>query len=429
MIGQPKIDNAPGLVWKPRKIGWEARWAARTDLAGRGFPIKSLRIWSGPESELIPLVVAFIQDKCNALQKEMLVWGRGGIPVVDHFDGTVNGLIACYKTDPASTFGKLRYVTREHYRVLLRRLETDCGTVRMAEMKARHIVVLHEGWIKPDKDGDPEKLSMGHAMVGMLRTLTNFGASILEDEECERVANMLHRRKFAQGKPRTAVLTYDQAAAICQRARAIGRTSIALAQAIQCEFTWRQKDCIGEWVPVSEPGLSATVSGNTKWLRGVRWEEIDANGIVRHITSKKLKEIVIDIKNAGLVVAELMAAYPGSFTRNEVTKTLTIHRDLLPASGPMVVSERTMLPYQNSNFRVEWRRIATLCGVPKEVRNMDTRAGAITEALQSGARPDAVRKSATHSNLAMTSRYSRSDADDIAEVMQSRAAGRNKTGN
>lgn len=426
-IQTPKIDNAPGLTWNRRKVGWEARWQARTDIVDAGFRFKSMRIWSGPESELDETVIAFIQDRCRSLQDDMLEFARGGLPtVVKEFDGTIAGLIDSYTTDPASSWKKLRYVSREHYKSLLRRLRLDCGAMQVSEIKVRVVVVLYEGWIKPDEDGDEPKLTMGHSVIGMLRTLVNFGAGILEDEQCERVAGLLHRQKFAQGAPRSVILSYPQAAAICKMAREVGKPGIGLAQAIQCDFTWRQKDVIGEWVPVSEPGLSAVTSGNSKWLRGFRWEEVDQNGIVQHITSKRLKSITIDIKNAPLVVAELMATYPGSFIRNEISGGLILNRALLPASGPVVICERTGVPYDNTAFRREWRQIATKCEVPKSVRNMDTRAGAITEALQSGARPDAVRKSATHSNLSMTARYSRSDADDIAEVMQSRMAGRNK---
>ena len=54
---------------------------------------------------------------------------------------------------------------------------------------------------------------------------------------------------------------------------------------------FRQKDVIGEWVPISEPGMSAVINGNSKWLRGLDWKEIDANWICKHVTSKRQKEI------------------------------------------------------------------------------------------------------------------------------------------
>ena len=40
----------------------------------------------------------------------------------------------------------------------------------------------------------------------------------------------------------------------------------------------------------------------------------------------------------------------------------------------------------------------------------------------------AVRKTATHSDLGMTTKYGRGDAEAIADTMQKRGAHRNKTG-
>lgn len=436
MREQPKIEGAPGLVWKPRKIGWEARWAAQKNLVKRGFVPKSLRIWKGPITELNEVVIAFIQDRSTAMQNEMHVWGRGGTPTEPKaFDGTISSLIGSYTTDPASPWNapppdNLRYVTKENYRSLMGRLEKDCGSERVKDIKARNIKILHQQWAAGGK------LPMGHSMVTMLRTLVNFGASMLEDEDCERLSVILHRMKFKMGKPRTATMTPKQIATICELARARpNERSIGLAQAIQFECTWRQKDVIGEWVPVSEYGLSDVIAGNKKWMRGIRWEEIDANLVVKHVTSKKLKEVTIDLKNAPMVLVELEAIYPGCIVRHRtahpLTKAVTVHievrRDVLPASGPVIVSEITGGPYENTNFRRQWRAIATLAGVPADVRQMDTRATAITEAFQAGVRPDAVRKSATHSNENMTGRYNRRDTEDIAEAMQIRANSRNDT--
>jgi hypothetical protein len=92
----------------------------------------------------------------------------------------------------------------------------------------------------------------------------------------------------------------------------------------------------------------------------------------------------------------------------------------------MIVSETTGRPYDEVAFRLKWRAIATAAGVPNDVRNMDSRAGAITEALAAGANPDSVRKTATHSDLDMTMKYSRGDGAAIASVMELRSKHRNK---
>lgn len=53
-----------------------------------------------------------------------------------------------------------------------------------------------------------------------------------------------------------------------------------------------------------------------------------------------------------------------------------IKRGDLPASGPLIICEATGLPWEGEKFRRGWRRIAEMAGVPRSVKNMDSRAGA-----------------------------------------------------
>lgn len=431
-IRPPRIDNAPGLAWKRRKRGWEARWQARTDLVGRGYKPKSMKLWIGKAGELSAVAIRLIQSRCIELQDEMLVWGRGGAAVVGRFDGRLHSLIGCYQTDEDSPYRKLRYVSRRAYDLKLKRLDQQFGQWEIEDIKARTVLRWHEGWSAPDKEGGDPKITIGHDMVGMLRTLIRFGMTILESDQCARLAAVLHEMRFTMGKPRTEALTADQAIAIRAHARARGMPSLSLAQAFQFEGTLRQKDAIGEWVPITEPGISDVTWGNEKWLRGLRWEEIDANLILRHVTSKRLKKVEIDLKLAPMVREELEIFYPGSVSVHWDEKTkqeiVTVRRELLPASGPVIICEATGTPWTDTNFRIRWRAIADELGIPKTVRNMDSRAGAITEAMAAGARPESVRKAAQHSTMQMTHRYSRGDAEEVADVMRTRAAGRNKSG-
>src|SRR5690348_15767135 len=92
--------QAPGLTWRPRKNGWEARWLCRTDLRDRGYKPATARIWFGDtptESER-----EWIFERCRQLQDEMLVGSRGGIPREVAFDGTIASLVRCYQTDADS---------------------------------------------------------------------------------------------------------------------------------------------------------------------------------------------------------------------------------------------------------------------------------------------------------------------------------------
>lgn len=398
----PKIDGAPGLTWRKTKHGWEVRWLARTDLVKRGYKPRVFRLWASTaeKPEMDEFDIRWVRNRCEAMQAEMLTWGRGGLPD-ESFDGTIATLARCYQTDEDSSYHKGRYNTRGYYDTLCKMVIRDLGNRRAADITARDLLRWHAQY--------HDRVAMGHSLVGMLRTLCTFGSTLLGSKDCRELKTLLSDMRFKMPKPRTGRLTADMANAIRREAHKASRPSIALAQALQFEMTLRQKDVIGEWVPISEPGISAVTNGNSKWLRGLDWKEVDANFVVTHITSKRQKEITVELRFAPMVTDELHRP-----------------RDQFPISGPIICDERTGLPYTAPDFRKAWRKIADLAGVPRSVRNMDTRAGAISEATDSGAPLEKVRKAATHSDIGMTQKYSRGDAEATAEVMQMRAAHRTK---
>lgn len=332
---------------------------------------------------------------------------------------TLGALIHAYQTDRVSTFHQLRYNSRKNSAAVLKRLAAAYGNVPLADIKRRTLTEWHMDWAAGGK------LSMAHSFIAQIRTMCGFGSSMLEDTECDRISMVLHRMKFPHGPPRTERLTADQAEAIRIVAhRHFGWNMIALGQAIQFELLLRQRDVIGEWVPESEPGESDIHHRGEKWIRGMRWEEIDDKLILRHRTSKKQKDLQIDLTLAPMVVEELNFMAPGCIT--EVDGVTVVNRSLLPSMGAVVYCEINGLPWSGNEWRRKWRLVATKAGVPKEVRNMDSRAGGITEATEAGADLEHVKHAATHSDIAQTQRYSRGATDKIAGVQKSRREHRNK---
>lgn len=299
--------------------------------------------------------------------------------------------------------GGLRYASRIHYDALMRMIESEYGAEPVAQIKGRTIQHWYDGW-------SVNSISTAHAKIKMLRTLFSFGTAFLEDDDCIRISGVLSKMKFQMPQARSERLTANQAMLIRAKAHEMGRPSIALAQAFQFELMLRQKDVIGEWVPLAEVGMSDTLDGTgMKWLRGIRWEEIDQNMVLVHITSKRKKKITVNLNNAPMVMEEL-----------------ALLKDR-PASGPIIISEFDSLPWTKEEFRRWWRKIADACGIPKEVKNMDSRAGAITEASDAGADLEHIRHAATHSNISMTQRYSRGAEEKIAQVQKIRVESRNRT--
>ncbi|MEY9807029.1 hypothetical protein [Bradyrhizobium elkanii] len=334
---------------------------------------------------------------------------------------TVAELINQYQTDPVSSFHRLRYYVRRNHTNILKRLADQIGPVELMAVKARDLKAWHLQW----SDGG-NKLSGAQQMLSQVRAICGYGATMLEDDQCTRIAMILHRLRLPHAPPRTSFLTAAQANAVRGVAHDMGWPSIALAQAIQFELMLRQKDCLGEWVPLKEPGETDVYFRGEKWLRGLRWEEIDDNLILRHRTSKRQKVLEINLNYAPMVVEELRLLIDEFGPVKLGASDAPITRDLLPKTGPLVINEITAMPWSASEYRRKWRIVATAAGIPKEVRNMDSRAGGITEATEAGADLEHVKHAATHSDIAQTQRYSRGAADKIEGVQKSRIQHRNK---
>jgi hypothetical protein len=417
--------EAPGLVWRNRKNGWAATWQARSDLVKKGYLPKTVTLWSG--SDPGPSEAAHIAMQCQQFQAEMLLWGRGVELPARAFKGSLQSLIECYRTDADSPYQKNRYHVRQNRDSMLRRITKRHGIELLSDIKARVLLAWHKEW-----SVDGKRLATGSAFIGQLRALFSFGATLLEDPDCERLCGVMHKMRFPGTKPRGLSVSFEQAAAVIRKAHDhFGWHSIALGQAFQFECTFRQKDVIGEIVPLSEPGVSAVTLRNQKWLRGIVWQEIDENLILRHVTSKKQKPAEVDLRLAPLVLAELqlLTGSDPLIMVNEITKRVTVNRHLLPASGPVVICDTNGLPWTGNEYRRKWRKVARACGIPDNVWNMDSRSGAISEAIQAGAPIEFVRHAATHSDVSQTADYDRGQAEATAKVMRLRIESRNKPKN
>jgi hypothetical protein len=237
-------------------------------------------------------------------------------------------------------------------------IRQTCGDKNVSEFRKKDIELLHSGWVKERRE------TMGHALIVMFRTLIYFGASDLNDDACERLAVVLHRMRFPMVKTFVQKLTDEHAIAIREQARKMEIDSIALSQALQFDCNLRQKDCIGEWVPLDEPGESDLQYAGNKWLYGLRWEEIDEFLILRHRPSRDSsgsKEIAVDLKQAPMVMEELQRLFGDK-------------RSLMPPSGPVIVNERDGYPWYAQEYRRYWREVADKAGVPRSVKNRDSRS-------------------------------------------------------
>ena len=328
---------------------------------------------------------------------------------------TLEKLIKRYQKHPLSRWHALRYSTRTNHINLLKQIVRLYGRTKLKKIKGRTLIKWHAQWL------DGHKFSAARAFIKKIRVVFGFGLTILENKQCRRIRQIMSALRFPGSPKRKHRVTAEQAVAIRRGAWKRGRGSVALAQAFQFDVMLRQKDVIGEHLPQELPEGGAGIAiGEEKWVRGLLWSEIDDKLILRHQTSKTNKPVVVDLKLAPMVLEDMR--------RMGVVSKRGRIRIVRRIEGPIITDERTGLPYPAYEYRRTWRSIAKDEGIPDDVFNMDSRAGGITEAFDSGANPDFIRDAATHSELATTQGYNR--GNELARssvVLKARAQKRVKS--
>lgn len=382
----------------------------------------------------------------------MVAWladKRAPVTMKNH-DGTLGSLIALYRSDLDSKYHNLRHHTQLSYDSKLDTLLAARGAAVLAEMTFRDFLRLHERARGPD-----DRIARAHSLITMVRIVIGFGV-MTEVPECARLNEVLKKMKFELPKKRTTFLTATDVIAIRIEAHRQGFPSIALAQALQFETMLRQKDVIGEWVPLSEPGVSDITDSTSKWLHGARWSDVSADLVLRKRISKSLRGRRAVAQDAGKVLEFDLRAMPMVMEELEFWRGCSgverygaalnlkaprnAHGDQRPAvqcgpdqtdpsglpddltrlirarTGPLILCEFSGQPWRAKGFQRRWRLIATAAGIPFEVQNRDSRAGGITEATDAGADFELVRRQAGHSQQSMTARYSRSHLDNTVAL-------------
>lgn len=404
----PSSDTpAPGLKTRKRANGsFVFYWvAAQCSRHTEGYSQRTVRLKNqapGGKDERAA--------QCQQLYMDLQQWLSGQTPEQEFkradFDGSVSALIRFYRDHPQSPYRKLKYNTQKIYDQHLNILRDVVGKRRLATLTGVDFLAWYDKFAADGK-GELTLVSTAHKLMNMFRITVSWGV-VLELPHATRVRDILSEMRFAKPEARKTFLSYDQAVAVIEKAHEMGMPSIALAQALQFELTMRQKDVIGEYLPKGTPADSDIVYNGQRWVNGLLWEHLGEDGVLRKKTSKTGAEAVFELARYPLVVQEI-ARWRGSKT------------------GPMIIDERSGLPYRNERFSKRWREIATKAGVPADVYNMDSRAGGVTEATDAGAPLEMVRHHATHSDARTTARYSRQTLAKTQAVADIRTAARNRS--
>lgn len=404
--------KATGL--KARKNGDGARryyWFAPADAIKLGYKPRSddatatsVRIVGDDQTEDGR---AFILAEAERLQADADRW------IEEHtkgkrFDGTWRALIGRYENDDESPYQALKWNSRRAYDHELKRLRAAVGDRHISTTGRADFHRWYEAAKKPKKAGQPERIRGARGLMTMIRILVDYGVSI-EVTHCDRLDRILGKMRFQQPKARKDRPSLAQAKAIIEKAHELNAPSIALGQSLQFDGILRQTDVVGQWRPLA-PGETVEggiVLNGRVWEDGLLWAHLRDDLVLHFVSAKREREIEIDLSLYPLVVAEL----------SKVAKDKRI--------GPMIIDERSGLPYAEGAYSKRWRPIATSAGVPKNVWNRDSRAGGVTEARDSGADFEDIAKQAGHTDARFTAKvYSRDNLEAARRNAQKRAARR-----
>jgi hypothetical protein len=181
---------------------------------------------------------------------------------------------------------------------------------------------------------------------------------------------------------RTQLWTQEQVYLVIAAAHWAGRPSIALATLLAYWFGRRQGDVLT-----------------------LTWATLEST---RQRTRKTGVELPIDVE-AYPEVAKAIAETPRTVTARERVPDgrRGERREVTRPTTHVVVSECTGRPYNRHTFGHDWRKIANLAAIPKDLQFRDLRSTAVTELKDAGADVLELSTHTGHTTLSMARRYAR----------------------
>lgn len=410
-----EMGGATGLVWRKKAKGATPYWRPPVWYAPDGIKPEHVNL-----SNLVDDPAALVA-KCRSLQADALAWKAGIRDHVGSFDGTLGQIIHKYLTDPDSTFFALRPGSRHPYKHYAGHLAHELGDVRIDEVTGIHLKKWHDEWSRGGENLAASKMRRAvlDAAISFAIMSSRPGSTELRAATELRSVLKTANRKIPNPKRRESTVTADDVVRLRRAAHAAGRPSMALAYALVFETTLRLWDVLGQWWPHDAPLVSDVIAPVArarkvphKWF-GLRWEDIDADLVLRYMPSKTSAKtglaVTFPLARAPMVMEELM------------------HWTADKRTGPVIVYEGTGLPYSGNYFGEFWRKDREAAGLPSTVWARDLRASGITEGRAAGVSTDDAAKVAGHASTKTTSAiYDRAALEASERFAEARVARRGK---
>lgn len=311
--------------------------------------------------------------KCRDYAREVIQWAADlEKPKVE--PGTWRWLIQRYRSDEFSPYREVKANTRADYDFALNRWADKAGHILVADTD--HVMIRR--WQRAMEEAG-RSLHYIRAMFTKLRIVAGY-AVMLKLPGARDVRDVLSEMRFRAAPQRDVAPTFDQVQAIIAAADKAGQPGFALGLSLQWWLALRAVDVRGQII-------------DGQWQDGLTWGMIDlAAGAIRKTPSKTEHTTARAMEWSLGLLPDIRARL-----------------EAIPADQRVgiVIRQKDGAPFTKRRWAELFRTFAAEAGVPDEVRCMDLRAGAITEAKNLGASITDLQHAATHASPATTNRYMR----------------------
>lgn len=403
-MGAEKNLRTPGLKWRKRAGGKKVPvWVARESAVEQGYPVKTANLQSVSHD---PVLLA---RRCQRLQSEMRAWLSGRRKRKPVYDQTFRSLIELWQTDPESPYDGIKASSRHPYDIYAAKLVEHIGSKHVSKTDGRDLKRWFKLWAGVDNLKDPDaKIPRARMAFTVLKSAVKFGVACRR-EGCAELYAIMQTLEFPTNKRRKFAPTAEQVTAARKAAHAAGAPSRALAYAIQFETTLRQWDVTGQFVPLSDIRPSSILAYGMKWI-GPTWDQVS-------------KDLVLSLKHGK---TEDTTGAEGDFDLKECPMVMEELQHVTDLSGPLIVNEKTGLPYRYQAYKDGWKSDFKKAGIDPRVWNRDLRAGGNTEASKAGVGVEDRAKVSGHSKVINAKVYDRDVLEAHRRTMRAR---REKRGN
>lgn len=388
-------DYAPCITYSK---GIYPRWKAPKKYIDAGYQFKGIKL-DGRKGDGNDLARA---EKCREYTRDMVRWWNG--EEANRIDtDTWIYLIARYKDDDFSPMNtNVKANTRLGYLQQLKIVEDVWGDVNVASCDFESLMTVKLAMENKGRSRDYIKRHFD-----TMKRVAKYG-KVLRHQGAIQALMSIEGVKVGGSPSRNVNPTREQVMQVVAEADARGMAAFACGLLIQYEYALRAVDVRGHWLPADQAEGGIQWKGR-RWQDGLTWDMFDG-------------QITQFSKVISKTAKSLPEPYTFSLDQNPEIRDRLMKLPNAGRAGPVLVNTTTGMPYDQMTWTRTWARLRDAIGLPKELKCMDLRAGAISEAEAAGATMVQLRDAGQHKNQGTTQRYIRNRSNNAQKVVELRKA-------